>query len=156
MRKGAAKPRLVVPDAKFGDEDVMRVIRKVMYGGKMSLAERLVYGALEQVAKASGEDPVHVLRRALANITPDVEVKSKRVGGANLQVPIEVYPRRRKSLAVRWLVSFARSRRERGFATRLAQEILDAYNERGGAFKRKTDVHRMAEANRTFSSFQAR
>ena len=153
MRKNQAVVREVPLDTVYQNRDVSRIIRKVMKGGKMSVAERLVYAALNKVQKATEQDPMNVLMKAVKNITPEVEVKSKRIGGANLQVPVEVRPRRQKSLAIRWLVTYARSRRERGFAEKLAQEIIDAYHERGGAYKKKTDVLRMAEANRTFASF---
>ncbi len=153
MRKNKAVPRIVPLDTVYQSRDVSRIIRKVMKGGKMSVAETLVYTAIDKVKKTTEQDPMSVLDKAIKNITPEVEVKSKRIGGANLQVPVEVRPRRQKSLAIRWLVTYARSRRERGFAERLAQEIIDAYHERGGAYKKKTDVLRMAEANRTFANF---
>ncbi len=153
MRKNKAVPRVVPLDTVYQSRDVSRIIRKVMKGGKMSVAETLVYTAIDKVKKTTEQDPMSVLDKAIKNITPEVEVKSKRIGGANLQVPVEVRPRRQKSLAIRWLVTYARSRRERGFAERLAQEIIDAYHERGGAYKKKTDVLRMAEANRTFANF---
>jgi len=153
MRKNKAVPRVVPLDTVYQSRDVSRIIRKVMKGGKMSVAETLVYTAIDKVKKTTEQDPMSVLDKAIKNITPEVEVKSKRIGGANLQVPVEVRPRRQKSLAIRWLVTYARSRRERGFAERLAQEIIDAYHERGGAYKKKTDVVRMAEANRTFANF---
>ena len=153
MRKNKAVPRIVPLDTVYQSRDVSRIIRKVMKGGKMSVAETLVYTAIDRVKKTTEQDPMSVLDKAIKNITPEVEVKSKRIGGANLQVPVEVRPRRQKSLAIRWLVTYARSRRERGFAERLAQEIIDAYHERGGAYKKKTDVLRMAEANRTFANF---
>jgi len=153
MRKNRAVPRVVPLDTVYQSRDVSRIIRKVMKGGKMSVAETLVYTAIDKVKKTTEQDPMSVLDKAIKNITPEVEVKSKRIGGANLQVPVEVRPRRQKSLAIRWLVTYARSRRERGFAERLAQEIIDAYHERGGAYKKKTDVLRMAEANRTFANF---
>ena len=153
MRKNRAVPREVPLDTVYQSKDISRIIRKVMKGGKMSVAERLVYTAIDKVKKTTEQDPMSVLDKAIKNITPVVEVKSKRIGGANLQVPVEVRPKRQKSLAIRWLVTYARCRRERGFANRLAQEIIDAYHERGGAYKKKTDVLRMAEANRTFAHF---
>ena len=123
MRKNKAVPRVVPLDTVYQSRDVSRIIRKVMKGGKMSVAETLVYTAIDKVKKTTEQDPMSVLDKAIKNITPEVEVKSKRIGGANLQVPVEVRPRRQKSLAIRWLVTYARSRRERGFAERLAQEL---------------------------------
>ena len=153
MRKSTATPRAVPPDPRFGSQDVTRVVRKVMRDGKMAQARDLVYKALETVGKVRGEDPVAALEKAIRILQPEVEVKSKRIGGSNMQIPIPVRPRRSQALAIRWLIAFARRRKERGFSERLAREILDALSERGGAFKRKTDIHRMAEANRTFASY---
>ncbi len=153
MRKSSAIPRIVTADPKYGSQDVTRVVRKVMKDGKLSVAQLAVYKALERVAEVRDDDPVVLLEKAISILSPEVEVKSKRIGGSNMQVPIPVQPRRAKALAVRWLVTFARKRKERGFSERLAQEILDALSERGGAHKKKADILRMAEANRTFASY---
>lgn len=143
------------PDPVYESRQLAKFINHVMQDGKRSTAEGLVYEALEQVkAKTEDGDPLGVFKRALDNVRPSLEVKSRRVGGSNYQVPIEVYPRRRTSLAMRWLVTAARSRGERGFATRLANELMDAANNRGSAVKKKEDTHRMAEANKAFAHYR--
>ena len=143
-----------VADARFQDELVGRLINKVMLGGKKSTAERIVYDAFDMVESRANQPSVEVFRTALENIKPMVEVKSRRVGGSTYQVPIEVGPRRRISLGLRWLVGHARARGERTMADRLANEILDAQQSRGGAAKKREDTHRMAEANKAFAHFR--
>ena len=146
--------RVILPDPKFGDETVAKFINMVMLSGKKSVAEQIVYGALDLVASKSGEEPLEVFNRALDNVRPLVEVKSRRVGGATYQVPVEVRPTRRNALAMRWLVEAARKRGEKSMQARLAGEILDAVEQRGAAVKKREDVHRMAEANKAFSHFR--
>ena len=125
-----------------------------MTGGKKSVAERIIYGALESIKAKAGKEPLEVFNQALSNVKPMVEVKSRRVGGANYQVPVEVPQRRARTLAVRWLVDYARDRREKGMVEKLSNEILDALNQQGGAFKRKDDVYRMAQANKAFAHYR--
>ncbi len=153
-RKGPAPRRPVVPDAKFGDTKVSNVVNKVMLDGKKNIAEAIVYDAMDIAAKKTGSEPLAVIHEALEAVRPLVEVKSRRVGGATYQVPIEVSERRQHSLAVRWLVEYARSRSEHTMADRLGNEIADAVAERGGAFKKRDETHRMAEANKAFSHFR--
>ncbi len=153
-RKGPAPRRPVVPDAKFADTKVSNVVNKVMLDGKKNIAEAIVYEAMDIAAKKTGSEPLAVMHQALEAVRPMVEVKSRRVGGATYQVPIEVSERRQHSLAVRWLVEYARSRSEHTMADRLGNEIADAVAERGGAFKKRDETHRMAEANKAFSHFR--
>ncbi len=153
-RKGPAPRRPVTPDARYGDVKVSTVINKVMRDGKKTIAESIVYEAMEIAAKKAGVEPPVVLHKALEAVKPLVEVKSRRVGGATYQVPVEVSERRQQSLAVRWLVEFARKRSEHTMAERLGNEMADAIAERGGAFKKREDTHRMAEANKAFSHFR--
>ena len=153
-RRADITPRELVADPVYGSTLVTQVINKVMLHGKRSTAEQIVYGALGIVAEKSGREPVEVLEQAIKSVTPVLETRSRRVGGANYQVPVEVPPRRARTLAVRWLVTFARQRRERGSAERLAAEILDATNQQGGAFKRKDDIYRMAQANKAFAHYR--
>ena len=150
------KPRKFrqLADARHGDDLVGKLINKVMLDGKKSTAERIVYRAFDIVESRSNQPSLEAFRAALENIKPIVEVKSRRVGGSTYQVPIEVSPRRREALGLRWLVSFARSRGERTMADRLANEILDAQQSRGGASKKREDTHRMAEANKAFAHFR--
>ncbi len=143
-----------VADAIYGDELLGKLINKVMRDGKKSVAEKIVYGALEVVESRTNQNGLEVFHAALENVKPIVEVKSRRVGGATYQVPVEVTPRRRVSLGIRWLVDYARARGERTMRDRLANEILDAYQSRGGAVKKREDTHRMAEANKAFSHFR--
>ncbi len=138
----------------YGSQLVTQVINKVMLDGKKSTAEDIVYTALETVGTKTGRPPVEVLEQAVKTVTPVLEVKGRRVGGANYQVPVEVPQRRARTLAVRWLVTFARDRREKGMSDKLANEILDALNQQGGAFKRKDDVYRMAQANKAFAHYR--
>jgi len=153
-RKGQTRVREVSPDPKFHDRTVAKFINTVMERGKKSLAERIFYGALTTVADRTKEDGLTVFKRALENIRPAVEVRSRRVGGANYQVPIEVRPVRRTSLGMRWLVVAARARNEKSMQERLAAEILEAAANRGGAVKKREDTHRMAEANRAFAHYR--
>lgn len=146
--------REILPDPKFGDVTLAKFINVLMLDGKKSVAERIVYGALDQVAAKSRENALELFNRALDNVRPAVEVKSRRVGGATYQVPVEVRPRRRTALAMRWLVDAARKRGEKSMGARLAGEVLDAAESRGTAVKKREDTHRMAEANKAFSHYR--
>ena len=154
MRKNRAVVRPVVKDPVYNSEIVTQLVNKVLLDGKKSTAERIVYGALEACREKTGTDPVGTLEKALGNIRPDLEVRSRRVGGATYQVPIEVRPGRTNTLALRWLVTFTRQRRENTMIDRLANEILDASNGLGASVKRREDVHKMAEANRAFAHYR--
>jgi small subunit ribosomal protein S7 len=153
-RRSAATIRPIEPDARHRNRLVQQIINKVMSDGKKSLSERVVYDALAIVAERSGEDPVEVLESAVKSLTPVLEVRSRRVGGATYQVPVEVPARRARTLAVRWLVQYARNRREYSMAERLASEILDANSQQGSAWKRKDDIYRMAQANKAFAHYR--
>jgi len=153
-RRAEVQARTPEPDAVYSSALVTQVINKVMLDGKKSIAEQIVYTALETVGTKTGRPPVEVLEQAVKTVTPVLEVKSRRVGGANYQVPVEVPQRRARTLAVRWLVTYARERREKGMPDKLANEILDALNQQGGAFKRKDDVYRMAQANKAFAHYR--
>jgi small subunit ribosomal protein S7 len=153
-RKGQARVREIVPDPKFHDRTVAKFVNVVMERGKKSVAEQILYRAVDLVAERSKEDGLTVFKRALDNVRPAVEVRSRRVGGANYQVPVEVRPLRRSSLAMRWLVTAARARGEKSMVERLANEMLEAANNRGGAVKKREDTHRMAEANRAFAHYR--
>ena len=153
-RKGQARVREAVPDPKFHDRSVAKFVNVVMERGKKSVAEQILYRALDLVAERTKDEGLAVFKRALDNIRPAVEVRSRRVGGANYQVPVEVRPLRRSSLAMRWLVTAARTRGEKSMVERLANEILEAANNRGGAVKKREDTHRMAEANRAFAHYR--
>ena len=153
-RKGPAPKRPIVIDPVYGAPVVTQLINKVLLDGKRSVAEAIVYGALEGVKEKSGQDPVTVLKRAMDNVRPALEVKSRRVGGPTYQVPIEVRPDRRQALALRWMVTFSRKRGEKTMIDRLAGEIMDAYNNTGSSVKRKEDMHKMAEANKAFSHYR--
>jgi small subunit ribosomal protein S7 len=153
-RKGQARIREIVPDPKFHDRTVAKFVNVVMERGKKSLAEQILYGALDLVAERTKDDGLAVFKRALDNVRPAVEVRSRRVGGANYQVPVEVRPLRRSSLAMRWLAIAARARGEKSMVERLANEVLEAANNRGGAVKKREDTHRMAEANRAFAHYR--
>jgi small subunit ribosomal protein S7 len=146
--------REVLPDPKYVSQDVAKFVNVVMTRGKKSVAERMVYGAFEQIAKKGNKDPLEVFSTALSNIRPMVEVKSRRVGGANYQVPVEVRSVRRTALAMRWLRDAARKRSEKSMAARLANELQEAAEGRGGAMKKREEVHRMAEANKAFSHYR--
>jgi small subunit ribosomal protein S7 len=153
-RKGPAPRREIVADPVYDSTLVTQVTNKVLLDGKRTTAERIMYGALEIVAEKTGDDPAAVLKRALDNIKPPLEVRSRRVGGATYQVPVEVRPRRASTLAIRWLVDFARARRERTMSERLANEILDASNGIGASMKRKEDLQKMAESNKAFAHYR--
>ncbi len=153
-RRREVPKREILPDPKFGSTEVAKFMNVVMNSGKKSVAERIVYGAFEQIEKKSGKSAVEVFTAALGNIRPIVEVKSRRVGGANYQVPVEVRPSRRTALAMRWLKEAARKRGEKSMGQRLAGELLDAAEGRGAAMKKREEVHRMAEANKAFSHFR--
>jgi small subunit ribosomal protein S7 len=153
-RRSAAQIRPVEPDARFRNRLVQQLINKVMSDGKKQLSERIVYDALALVGERSGEDAIETLEAAIKQLTPVLEVRSRRVGGATYQVPVEVPARRARTLAIRWLVDFARSRREYSMAERLASEILDANQQQGAAWKRKDDIYRMAQANKAFAHYR--
>ena len=153
-RKGPAPKRPLVVDPVYGSPLVTQLINKVLIDGKKSTAERIVYGALEQCREKTGTDPVLTLKKALDNVKPALEVRSRRVGGATYQVPIEVRPSRATTLSLRWLVTFTRQRRENTMTDRLANEILDASNGLGASVKRREDTHKMAEANRVFAHYR--
>ncbi|HEX5643645.1 MAG TPA: 30S ribosomal protein S7 [Thermoleophilia bacterium] len=153
-RRGTITRREVLPDPVYNSKLVTQVINKVLLDGKKSTAEQIVYGALEIVREKTGRDPVEVLQDAIQALTPHLEVRSRRVGGATYQVPVEVPGRRARTLAIRWLVSFARDRREKVMAERLAAEMLDALAGQGGAFKKKDDIFRMAQANKAFAHYR--
>ncbi len=153
-RRREVPKREVLPDPKFGSVDLSKFMNVIMEGGKKAIAERIIYGALEQIETKAGKDPLEIFIVALNNIKPMVEVKSRRVGGANYQVPVEVRPIRRVALAMRWLKESARKRGEKSMSQRLANELLEASEGRGGAMKKRDEVHRMAEANKAFSHFR--
>ena len=154
MRKRAAVKRDVLPDSIYNSKIVTKLINQVMNDGKKGTAQRIVYDAFEMIKEKTNEDAMTVFERAMENIKPQLEVKSRRVGGSNYQVPIEVSPERRQTLAIRWLVTYARKRNERTMTEKLAAEIMDAYNNAGGAYKKKDDVHRMAESNKAFAHYR--
>ena len=153
-RRHAAEKREVLPDAKFGDRVLTKFMNNLMVDGKKSVAERIVYSALDRVQGKLKREPIEVFHEALDNVKPSVEVRSRRVGGATYQVPVEVRPIRREALGIRWLISAARERNEKTMTERLSAELLDASNNRGNAVKKREDVHRMAEANRAFSHYR--
>ena len=153
-RKGPAPRRELEPDPVYRSVLVTQLINKVLLSGKKTTAERIVYSAFEIVGEKTGGDPVAAFKRAVDNVRPQLEVKSRRVGGATYQVPVEVRPRRATTLAIRWLVGYARDRRERTMAERLANEILDASNGIGASVKRKEDMHKMAESNKAFAHYR--
>jgi small subunit ribosomal protein S7 len=153
-RRAEITPRAVEPDPVYNSVLVTQLVNRVMTQGKKSVAEKIVYDALDQVGSKSGKPPVEVLEQAVKTVTPVLEVRSRRVGGANYQVPVEVPQRRARTLAIRWLVTFARDRREKHMGEKLANEIMDALNQQGGAFKRKDDMYRMAQANKAFAHYR--
>jgi small subunit ribosomal protein S7 len=153
-RKGAVPEREVLPDPIYKDIQVTKFINGIMKSGKKSLAEKIFYGALDMVARDTNEDPLQVMKKALKNVEPMVEVKSRRVGGANYQVPVEVRTRRRQSLAIRWLIQYSKERTGKTMAEKLAAELMEAAEGRGGAMKKREDVHRMAEANKAFAHYR--
>jgi len=153
-RRHSADKREINPDPKFGDLVVTKFMNAIMYDGKKSVAETIVYGALDQVRAKTKQEPVVVFKQALDNVAPHVEVRSRRVGGATYQVPVDVRPERRQALAIRWLISAARKRNETTMVDRLSGELLDAANNRGTAVKKREDTHKMAEANRAFAHYR--
>ena len=153
-RKGPATRRSLQPDPIYRATLVTQLVNKILQRGKRSVAERIVYDALKTVEEKTGSDPIDTLKRAVENVRPQLEVRSRRVGGATYQVPVEVRPRRATTLAIRWLVGFARDRRERTMAERLANELLDASNGLGATVKRREDTHKMAEANKAFAHYR--
>ena len=153
-RRHRAEKRPVLPDPKFKDTVVSKFMSCLMFDGKRSVAEKIVYGAFDRIQEKSGNEPVRVFHDALENVRPHLEVRSRRVGGATYQVPVEVRAERAQALAIRWIVDYARSRSEKDMITRLTNELLDASDERGNAFKKKEDTHKMAEANRAFAHFR--
>jgi small subunit ribosomal protein S7 len=153
-RRHSAERREILPDAKFGDKVVTKFMNNLMHDGKKSVAESIVYGALERVEQKMRKAPVEVFHEALDNVKPSVEVRSRRVGGATYQVPVEVRPERREALAIRWLIKASRARNEHTMEERLAGELLDAANMRGSAVKKREDTHKMADANKAFSHYR--
>lgn len=153
-RRHSAEKREINPDPKFGDLVLTKFMNAVMLHGKKSVAERIVYGALDAVEAKSKQEPVALFHQALDNVAPHVEVRSRRVGGATYQVPVDVRPERRQALAIRWLINAARGRNETTMVDRLSGELLDAANNRGSAVKKREDTHRMADANRAFSHYR--
>jgi small subunit ribosomal protein S7 len=153
-RRAAAGIRPIEADPVHNSRLVQQIINKVMVSGKKSLSEPIVYDALEILSRRSGKEPVEALEQSIAALTPNLEVRSRRVGGATYQVPVEVPARRARTLAVRWLIEFSRSRREKTMSERLAGELLDAQSEQGGAYKRKEDIYRMAQANKAFAHYR--
>ncbi|MEM8839826.1 MAG: 30S ribosomal protein S7 [Pseudomonadota bacterium] len=153
-RRHRAEKRDVIPDPKFGDIVITKFMNSVMRDGKKSVAERIVYGALDTIENKTKSDPVKMFHDALGNVMPQVEVRSRRVGGATYQVPVEVRTERRQALAIRWMLTAARNRNERTMVEKLSGELMDAANNRGAAVKKREDTHRMAEANRAFSHYR--
>jgi small subunit ribosomal protein S7 len=153
-RRRSAESRQVLPDPVYNSSLAEKFINNMMWDGKKTTSRRIFYGAMDRMRETSGDDPLKLFKKAVENCKPMVEVKTRRVGGANYQVPIEVQQQRRVSLAIRWLISYARSRPEKIMAERLASELLDAANQRGNAVKKKDDVHRMAEANKAFAHYR--
>jgi small subunit ribosomal protein S7 len=153
-RRRAAERRDILPDPKFGDLVITKFMNSLMLDGKKSAAENILYGALDLIQKKAGNDPVKVFHEAIGNVKPAVEVRSRRVGGATYQVPVEVRAERRQALAIRWIVDIARNRSENTMIERLSSELLDAANNRGAAVKKREDTHRMAEANKAFSHYR--
>ncbi|WP_034998874.1 30S ribosomal protein S7 [Beijerinckia mobilis] len=153
-RRHSAEKREIIPDAKYGDIILTKFMNSIMYDGKKSIAEAIVYGAFDIIEQKAHNDPIAVFRQALDNVAPSIEVRSRRVGGATYQVPVEVRTERRQALAIRWIISAARGRNDKTMVDRLSAELLDASNNRGNAVKKREDTHRMAEANRAFSHYR--
>ena len=153
-RRHRAEKREIIPDAKYGDVVLTKFMNSVMYDGKKSVAEQIVYGALDTIETKLKTDPLPVFKSALENVAPSIEVRSRRVGGATYQVPVEVRAERRQALAIRWLIQAARGRNDKTMVDRLSAELIDASNNRGNAVKKREDTHRMAEANRAFSHYR--
>ena len=154
MRKSTAKKRILLPDPIYNDVLVTRFLNSLMYDGKKNTASKLFHECIEIVAKRTNEDGLEVWKKALANVTPQVEVRSRRVGGATFQIPSEIRPERKTALAIKWMITYARKRNEKSMAQKLAGEIVSASKEEGASFKKKEDVHKMAEANKAFSHFR--
>ncbi len=154
MRKSTAKKRILLPDPIYNDVLVTRFLNSLMYDGKKNTASKIFHECIEIVAKRTNEDGLEVFKKGLANVTPQVEVRSRRVGGATFQIPSEVRPERKLALAIKWMITYARKRNEKSMAQKLAGEIVAASKEEGAAFKKKEDVHKMAEANKAFSHFR--
>lgn len=153
-RRREVPVRPVIPDAIYGNKLVSKFIKSIMHDGKKSTAERIMYGAFRIISDRTSDDPVKVFEQAMENVRPTIEVKSRRVGGSTYQVPTEIRPSRRTALGIRWIINFARSRSENGMAAKLAGEIMDAANKRGGTIKKREDTHKMAEANKAFAHFR--
>ncbi|MDP4594718.1 MAG: 30S ribosomal protein S7 [Beijerinckiaceae bacterium] len=153
-RRHKAEKREIIPDAKFGDEVLAKFMNSIMLAGKKSVAEQIVYGAFDQIETKMKSDPMEVFRQALENVSPAIEVRSRRVGGATYQVPVEVRMERRQALAIRWIITAARGRNDRTMKDRLSAELMDAASNRGNAVKKREDTHRMAEANRAFAHYR--
>ena len=153
-RRHVAEKRRILPDAKFNDRLVTKLVNDVMIDGKRSTAERIVYGAFDEIQRRTSEDPLKLFKKALDNVKPTLEVKSRRVGGATYQVPVEVRQDRRLALGLRWLINYATARGEKSMTAKLAGEILDASNNRGAAVKKREDTHKMAEANKAFAHYR--
>jgi small subunit ribosomal protein S7 len=153
-RRHRAERRDIIPDAKFGDVVVTKFMNSIMYDGKKSIAEAIVYGAFESIQQKTRSEPLAVFKQALDNVAPSIEVRSRRVGGATYQVPVEVRSERRQALAIRWIIGAARGRNDKTMVDRLSAELLDAANNRGNAVKKREDTHRMAEANRAFAHYR--
>ena len=154
MRRRSPEKREILPDPKFGDQVLTKFMNKVMLDGKKSIAEKIVYGALDNIQSKTKKDPLAVFPQALENVKPETEVRSRRVGGATYQVPMDVRPARAQALAIRWIVDYARGRNEKDMTSRLTNELLDAADQRGNAYKKREDTHKMAEANRAFAHFR--
>ncbi len=153
-RRKRTHKREIIPDPVYKDIVIAKFVNKMMYQGRKAVAQRMFYGALDELKdKVAGEEPINILKKALENCKPSLEVRSRRVGGATYQVPVDVRPSRRLALAMRWLIEYSRTRGEKDYSKRLAAEVLDAYNNRGNAIKKREDVHRMAEANKAFSHY---
>ena len=153
-RRGNVPKRDVLPDSVYGSKILTKFINQVMYDGKIGTAQEIVYGAFDMISSKMGTDPMEVFTQALENVKPVLEVKARRVGGSTYQVPMEIRPERRQTLAIRWIVMFARKRGEKTMVERVAAELMDAYNNTGNSIKRKEDMHRMAEANKAFAHYR--
>ncbi|SHN57727.1 30S ribosomal protein S7 [Desulfovibrio litoralis] len=153
-RKGSVPRREVLPDPVYNSRLVARFINRLMYNGKKGVAEKIMYSALKQLAEKTNEDAIKAFEKAMDNVKPHLEVKARRVGGATYQVPMEVRPDRQGALSIRWLINYARARGEKGMMNKLSAELLDAFNSRGGAVKKREDTHRMAEANKAFAHYR--
>ncbi|WP_353893428.1 30S ribosomal protein S7 [Proteinivorax hydrogeniformans] len=153
-RKGPVPKRDILPDPVYGSQLVSRFINKIMLDGKRGVAQNIMYGALDRIKENTGKDPLEVLEEAMNNVMPVLEVKSRRVGGSNYQVPVEVRPERRRTLGIRWIVEYSRKRGEKTMMERLSSELMDAANSMGGSVKKREDVHKMAEANKAFAHYR--